>query len=326
MLLPCNLQIKTKIKRYSLQVQMPDNSAVESMIKNFERVRASFCVPLIKKCYNGSLTVEAALVLPAVLFVLIGFIYFMVIMNLQTELYKALIESGRNMARYAFAYEEVLHLPPSQEQSVKEGSEPGFSDFLYHGFSSAYALEMIKERVGRDWLDRSCIRGGSNGLSMLSDGLLANNDYVDLVLRYDVEIPYLPEKWFRLFCVQRVKIRTWTGFAGSGMELGQQEEQVVFITKTGEVYHKNKNCTYLNRSIKTVDVTALETIRNGSGAKYYPCEKCLKENTGGLRQVYLTTYGDRYHDTLECSAIKRDLITIPITETGDRHACKKCSQ
>lgn len=305
---------KPKIKS-SLQVQKYICRANECK----KGIRA-FCPA---SCSAG-FTVEAAFVLPIVLFAFCAFLYFMVIFNLQVILQEELTESARDVARYAFTYEEILSMSPAEEKELKDNLEPELTDMLYHGFSSAYALEHIKEGIGREWLDNSCIKGGADGLFLISDSLLDNNQMVDMVLRYRVEIPYLPGDFFELLCVQRVRIRAFTGF----MPIAEEEEsteELVYITETGAVYHTNKYCTHLNLSIRAVESQTLATLRNNNGGKYYACELCngVPEASG---IVYLTVHGDRYHGRADCQGLKRTWMAIPLSQVGERRQCTRCQQ
>lgn len=284
-----------------------------------KRIRA-FCPA---SCSAG-FTVEAALVLPVVLFVFCAFLYFMVILNLQVILQEELTESARDAARYAFAYEEILNMAPSEEKELKDNLEPELTDVLYHGFSSVYALERIKEEVGREWLDNSCIKDGADGLYLISDSLLDNNQMVDMVLRYRVEIPYLPGDFFELLCVQRVRIRAFTGFMPVKGEK-ESTEELVYITENGTVYHTNKYCTHLNLSVRAVDEKNIAVLRNNNGEKYYACELCNGiPETPGI--VYLTVHGDRYHGRTDCQGLKRTWMAVPISQIGERTQCTRCQK
>lgn len=309
----------SKNKKSSLQVQMQGRRFI---MKCLLPLRA-FCTT---SC-SGSFTVEAALVLPIMLFVLCGFIYFLVVLNMQTALYEELIDSARKVSRYAFTYEEILNMSPAEEGEIKQSMEPELTDVLYHGFSSVYALEQIKNGVGKEWLNQSCIKDGADGLSLLSDSLIDNNQMVDMVLRYRVNIPYLPGEICNLLCVQRVRIRTFTGFMPEQGQDGDGDntEETVYITETGTVYHTNKFCTHLNLSVRAVDSANLDTMRNNNGGKYYACELC-PENMGNPGTVYLTIHGDRYHSTLECQGLKRSFQAVPISEVGDRRLCSRCQK
>lgn len=307
---------RKKHKKSSLQVQIC--KIREAAKKQMSR---AFCPA---SC-EGTFTVEAAFVLPLVIFVFCAFLYFLVILNMQIILYEPLVSNARAMARYAFAYEEILHMTPSQEREWKDNMDSGLTDVLFHGFSCAYTLEQIKQEAGAQWLEDSCIQGGASGLSLLGDSLLDNNEMVDMVLRYKVDIPYLPGGIFDFLCVQRVRIRAFTGFMPAGEGENQEKEQMVYVTETGKVYHTNKYCTHLNLSVKGVGLENIETLRNSNGGKYYACELC-----GGTPQdsgmVYLTRHGDRYHGNTDCSGLKRTWTELPLSEVGDRSLCTRCQK
>lgn len=313
---PVTGQTKKNKKRCSLQVQFS-----RRMIKCRKWLRAS-CTASCR----ASFTVEAALILPTVMFIFCAFLYFLIILNMQVTLYEELTDNARKTARYAFAYEELLSLAPSGEEIEKE-EEPGLADVLFHGFSSVYTLEQIKKEVGREWLDRSCIRNGADGLSLLGDSLISDNRMVDMTLRYQVMIPCLPGDLFHLLCVQRVRIRTFTGFMppGEGGEGEGSEQMLVYITETGTVYHTNRYCSHLNLSIKAINIENIPTVRNSSGGKYYSCDLCGGVSEGS-RTVYLTVYGDRYHASPGCQGLKRSWRAVPLSEAEGRSMCKRCQK
>ncbi len=314
--MPLQITQHKKTRSSSLQVQNCKRFAA-AIIKKLRAFCPASC--------EGGFTVEAAFVLPMVLFTFCAFLYFLVILNMQVILYESLSENARDMARYAFAYEEILHMTPTEESELKDNMEPELSDVLFHGFSSAYALEQIKQSVGEQWLNESCIQGGASGLTMLSDSLLDNNEMVDMVLRYRVNIPYLPGDMFDFLCVQRVRIRAFTGFMPSGDNAAQEKEQMVYVTETGTVYHTNKYCTHLNLSIKAVSTVNITTLRNNNGGKYYACELCGGTPENG-DTVYLTRHGDRYHGNTDCPGLKRTWTEIPLSEVGERSLCTRCQK
>jgi len=118
----------------------------------------------------------------------------------------------------------------------------------------------------------------------------------------------------------KMKIKTWTGYEKSGF--GTSEDETVYVTATGMVYHRDYHCTYLDLSIHMVSKEELEGLRNDSGGKYYPCEHC----GGGWGGVYITDSGDRYHGSLSCSALKRTVYAVPLSEAAGKGACSKCGQ
>lgn len=103
----------------------------------------------------------------------------------------------------------------------------------------------------------------------------------------------------------------------------ENTEQMVYITATGSVYHKSRECSSLRPSVRKVNRSFVESGRNNSGAIYYPCERCIEGDTA-LGDVYITDYGNRYHEDATCPGLKRTIREIPLSEVKDRRACKKC--
>ncbi len=105
--------------------------------------------------------------------------------------------------------------------------------------------------------------------------------------------------------------------------MGELEgKELVYVTETGIVYHKDAHCTYLDMSIHTVSKEAVRDLRNQSGGKYYPCEQCGK--TENKKTYFITEYGTRYHTSLECKKIKRNIFAVTIDETYGLGGCSKC--
>lgn len=308
-------------KESSLQVQN-QHILKFSLNKLIEKVRTSFFASFFM---DAAMTVETALVLPFIIFLILGFYHFILIVNLQMEIQSVLDETARDIARYTYIYEEMINLSPKQGKELEGKIEPELKDLLMNGFSSVYALRKIKGELGEEWLDSSCIKGGSKGIRILKENLLEKDDMVDIVLQYFVDIPYLPGEIFSFSCLQRSRIRAWTGLRKE-KEDEEEQEKIVFITETGTVFHRSKYCTYLNPAIKEIKKYSLETIRNNGGEIYYPCKRCLEGSEPieeGL-SLYITGNGDRYHVTLKCSSLKRTIIEVPLSEVEERRPCSKC--
>ena len=125
------------------------------------------------------------------------------------------------------------------------------------------------------------------------------------------------------FVCQRYYGKAWTGYdaAGSVSDVNR-EDPMVYITKTGTVYHLDRNCTYLNPRVEAVSVDGVEHRRNASGSRYGSCGSCSSSATG--REVYITYYGNHYHENLNCPGLKRTIYTVPLSEADARGRCSKC--
>lgn len=111
------------------------------------------------------------------------------------------------------------------------------------------------------------------------------------------------------------------GFCGYLGEI-LYEETYVYITKYGTVYHKSLSCSHLNLHISEVTYSEIESARNASGGKYYPCEYCDEHNAEGI--YYITTYGECYHSNKDCRGLLRNVEKILLKEAESLEECSDC--
>ena len=145
---------------------------------------------------------------------------------------------------------------------------------------------------------------------------------LELTAEYEVELPvpvfHIPVLHYK----EKLRMKTWTGYVKT-YEAGIGDNELVYVTETGIVYHRNYQCTYLEPSVRSVAKTQLGELRNSSGGIYHLCERCgwMPGNDGNC---YVTDYGDRYHTSLSCSGLKRKVYTVPLSEVKGKGACSKC--
>lgn len=106
-------------------------------------------------------------------------------------------------------------------------------------------------------------------------------------------------------------------------EGGRQQEIYVYVTKTGSRYHENQECTSLLIHPEAVPFQELPNRRNEQGAKYAPCERC---RPSGVQSVFVTKDGTRYHQDVDCSALKRTVYMVTKKEAMEdgKTACGRC--
>lgn len=258
----------------------------------------------------ASMTLEAAFVLPFFLFAMLNIIYAMNIIGTQSRLNAALHQTGNKMAFAGYA----------AGQLAEESTGIGLTGVV---LSELYAKGEILEYAGREYLDQSCVRDGSAGISMLGSEVMGAEDVIDLRVHYTVK-PFAGLMAFDAFQVsQRYYGRAWTGYDPrhyAGEE--NEEDPMVYITETGTVYHIDRNCTYLNPAVHSVSAADVGNRRNASGGKYHACEICGSRVE--LTTVYITDQGSSYHNNLNCSGLKRTIYTVPLSQTGGRGRCSKC--
>ena len=161
----------------------------------------------------------------------------------------------------------------------------------------------------------------------LSDAIdIVNNgdDIIDLVQRYHIDVPFDLLNTYNPYAVDRVRVRAFTGYDNC-KHTGQSdtEEQMVYITDNGSVYHRSLGCSHLNVNIRTVNYPDVPKERANDGSKYYPCEYCCPSGMSPPAVVYITDDGNRYHSSLSCGALKRTIHEVPLSKAG-LPPCKEC--
>ena len=259
---------------------------------------------------KGSMTLEAAFVLPFFLFAVINVLFAVNIIGTQSRINAALHQVGNRMAFAGYVYERTAG-------SVLPDSLAGVA------LTNLYARGQILEYTGREYLEQSCVVDGAGGISLAGSSVMGEGDLIDLQVSYRVK-PFSSLMGFQGFTMrQRYYGKAWTGYDVTRyVSDSQEEDPMVYITKTGIVYHLDRNCTYLNPSVKAVSVSEVVDLRNQSGSKYHPCEICDGNKARG--QVYITSQGSSYHSRIQCSGLKRTIYTVPLSQVEGRGACSKC--
>lgn len=255
----------------------------------------------------GSMTLEAALVLPILLSAMLAILQFAKITLVSSALLAGMQGTVKEMAAYAYI----------KELGVTAGDGVA-ADLLSGGISAAYARSQIQNKSG--------FRSEYGRFSLMQSDLI-HDDIIDLAVSYypSKDTILIPTSGIR--AVLRARVRAWTGRNGSGTSAEgdnsaeQETQETAYVTTTGTVYHKDLNCTHIKLSVQSISREQLGECRNASGGKYHACERC-KSGSGGT--VYITTYGDKYHGSLECSGLKRDVKEISMDELKGWKACSKC--
>ncbi len=256
---------------------------------------------------GASMTVEAALVFSLFLIVVLNLLSTIEFVRLQSSMEAALHQTGKKMMIYGYAY----------DKSGLQLEEYPLASVL---FSYTYVKGAVENYAGKEYLDNTVLKQGRNGIYYAKSKIM-ERDRIDLIALYEVSglFSYSGIKGIPMY--NRFYGHVWNGYDVENQENFAEDEIYVFITKSGTVYHRNRNCTYLNPSVEAVYFDDVAEKRNESGAKYYVCERC-KETEGTV--VYITKQGNRYHYSLECSGLKRTVYSIKLSEAGGRAPCSKC--
>lgn len=268
---------------------------------------------LWKVSFGASMTLEASIALPLFIFFFVNVLSIINIIKVQSDLEAALHQTGSDIIQLAYDYKVG-------EETILGGSEEG-------GIITQVAFDVLAAGKVRDYLgdkiDKCNVAGGKGGLVFLNSSIMKDNDIVDIVVDYKVK-PFVPIIGFKDFPLEaRFYGHAFTGYDISGGMAGDDtEEEMVYVTENGVVYHKDIGCKHLKQNVTSVPVADISGKRNADGSKYYPCQYCGKKAIGG--NVFITNYGNRYHSSINCPGLKRKIYTIPISEVGGRGPCSAC--
>ncbi len=148
---------------------------------------------------------------------------------------------------------------------------------------------------------------------------------ISITANYSILLPFPLMSINAVNMKQRVCTRAFIGVDSRAG--GKEDDEIVYVTETGRVFHRDRECPYLYIKTSQVLFGDIENLRNASGAKYKPCECCIgKRSLGPNEKVYITDYGDRYHSKESCSKIHRTIIEMKKSQVGKRTPCSKCGE
>ncbi len=245
---------------------------------------------------KGSITIETAMVLPLFLFAMFAVMDIFSILGFYMGMERALdIEAKRLCMR---AYD------PGDMNGDDIGPE---------------IISVLSESI-----KKFPVEGGENGIDF-GQSDIHNREMV--ILRAD----YVLKPGFDIFGItniqmsQRRLMHTWIGYEqGLYGGISDTEDVLVYVAKNGTVYHKNLMCSHIKLSIMETTGKAVDSLRNIYGGRYKPCGVCHAKK--GDRIIYVSANGDRYHNSLNCSGLKRTVSTIRLSEAVKKglRACSRC--
>lgn len=285
-------------------ISLPKINNTKSAIR--EMSSFSFC--------KAGMTVEAAILLPMLLFFFLNLFSIIEIYRLHSNLTAALRETGRELSVYAYAYREYFGEDQVEDEILKSIENVTFSNL--------YVRAQVEKLCGKQYLDESPLYHGRTEINYSFSTILGKEDEIDLILTYRVApfmdiVGYFPTPVFN-----RYYGRAWTGYDVETKKT--QDKRYVFVTESAEVYHTSRDCSHLKIKMIPCFSEELTDLRNRSGEIYKPCEKCC---TGNGELFFVCQYGTRFHEDKNCSGLKRNVMVMPISEACKRYpVCKDCSR
>lgn len=270
---------------------------------------------------NGSVTLEAALVLPAVIAAFMALIQIMIFMEVQLKIQSTLYRQALKTAGYSY-------LIDSAEGYFLDGMDTEdyqrVLDIAENGVTEALIRNTVIDALGDAIFQTPWIKGGREGIHVVVTPWVESGA-LDILLYYELEPAFNLFGLDGIPIVARARLRQWTGTTRVAHDRAEGEEgkEVAYVTPSGTVYHTYRDCPYISVALSSVSYKDINSRRNASGARYYPCTSCcgpLSEDSA----VYISKYGDRFHQSSTCRNIYHNIEEIPIGEVGGRTWCSKC--
>lgn len=246
---------------------------------------------------RAGMTVEAAVVLPLCLFFLLNLSSAVEMIRLHNRIETSLWNTGSQLALYEYEQSD------SKPVSV---------------LTAFYVQNRLIFDAGKEYLDRSPLLYGHNGIQLLESDML-QDDMLSISVTYRVAPLFLPVSFASFRMANRFQVHLWDGY-----EIPENPvvEGVVYVTEYGEVYHTDRNCYHLKVTVHAVTAGRLDKERNADGKKYRSCKKCAYGTKPEL--IYVTREGDSYHYDINCSGLKRTVHAMTPEEAENLRKCAHC--
>lgn len=301
-------QIKTIINKITKSLQVPCSPLFYTS-KSYhpgKRVLLFISHKIAGKAFHGSITVEAAFVLPLFVFFGLAVLTPMKWLDTQRQIQTIAERVGEDLSQYVYAIEAGK----KETETESEHQEDLFSDasaglWLY-GKSQLYAesVRIVKSEVPDE------------------------QGNIHLELTYQEKIPFFSEKINGVTMRVAVKRRGWIGLDGKLTKQsinGPVDQEMVYVTPEGTRYHRYRSCSYLSNDCKPVSLEEVNVFRNNDGKRYDSCSLCVH---GQKIQdtVYITEWGVRYHNDRSCAAMSTYFRKVPLSEVMEWGECSICAR
>lgn len=287
--------IVEKLRKYYQKIlQANSNNIPPTNVKMISLIRVSPCTSKIAAHKKGSLTVEAAIILPLFFLGMVSLICLLEIFRIQAGVTISLNQSAKELGMYAYAAQEYM----------EESPVGSVTDAVCIAYASA-RLENEKNATVH----------------------LLQSTYEDHIIelqatgKYRVPVSVIPLR--TLTFQNKVRVHDWTGYDSETDTGSHGNDYFVYVSPRQTVYHTSSACTHLNLSILQLNSEKIGAQRNQKGGKYYPCTHCIIGEKGE-GTYYITKEGDRYHSLVTCQALKRTVKLVTKESVGDLKECSRC--
>lgn len=259
---------------------------------------------------KASVSIEASIAIPIFLFCFLEIMSLLNYISVYSGILYAMKAVGDPTCVYGYAYDLV-----ADEKEVSLG-EKVVTAVL---FSEVYLDNQVKKQCD-SLLYENTVENGVEGISLLGSYVDRENSDLSIVARYTLK-PLISFTGTKLPVICRYYGKMWTGYA---VQQEVVDEEYVYITENGSVYHLTEACTHLKLSISRIDQEVLNGKYNESGRRYTACMLCCEDKVQAV--YYITDSGRRYHAELSCSGLKRTVYRVELEEVEDWPVCSRCAK
>ncbi len=236
---------------------------------------------------QGMATVEASITIPLFLIFCVFMIQLVMALTVEERIYNSFSEA----------------VSTSSIEAYMAGSLGETGESL--GIFGIVSVRLQKELSKIGGL-KTFVPGGSLGV-VLSKARLNENGEIEAEIFYRIRptmaLFRLPAKRI----TERLVQKAYTGYVRTGEEA---DDEYVYITDTGSVYHKSRACYHLNLKVHKVSSTGLPA-----------CNVCKR---AGGDSKYVGESGECYHKSPSCPSIKRTIMRVKKSEAKGYGPCSNC--
>lgn len=269
---------------------------------------------------KGSLTIEAAIGFPIFIIVVFAVISFISAMYIQLSMQIALEETVRGASKTAYISSIYANLSKEEKNTLENSSNSMVKTFGTSLLSASYLHKSFINEENKKLLNSPLIKNGEKGISFLASSIDLDEGIADVIINYQINLPFIPENFFHLNMTNRCYVHLYTG-----KELAQKQSQVdtyVYYTTYGKVFHFNRYCQHLLNYTEAVRYTKRSPVLNS-------CLQCVDKTSDLLRKedpiVYVTKTKYCYHLSLNCPSFTGNIFRIKYSSLKkDDKICEKC--
>lgn len=281
---------------------------------------------IIKCNVQGGLTVEAALVVPFFTLVFCILLHLFQVFSFYFPLQNAMDTTAASVAQNAYLIQigEEQWSKISEKYSIEDNR---YRNQLKDGLKSGWVRQQILSYANLKDASAYTIAGRANGIAITQCDYDVETGAGEIQLEYKIQLPYIPATMTTFHIAQKTVFRGWVGKElGEGMYEG---ENLVYVTEYGEVYHTDRQCSYL--TVKVEKVKKKDTDKGDGdkefvweGKTYETCHRCKNAQYEYDAYVWITKYGDCFHKTSQCSALQRVVFVKDKKNLEGVRSCSKC--